>query len=92
MDLQELREKIDHIDDQVLDLFVRRMEVSKAIGQYKRLNNLPIVDAEREREHLIKLAKKVEPEFRSGAMLLFSTVMDISKSVQYGEATDDALT
>ena len=35
MDLSELREKIDHIDDQLLPLFLERMALSKKIAEYK---------------------------------------------------------
>lgn len=41
--LELLRSKIDRIDDELLELLARRMQVSRDIGKYKRANNLPIV-------------------------------------------------
>ena len=40
--LSELRSQIDKIDDELLELLVRRMRVSRDIGQYKKEHNMPI--------------------------------------------------
>ena len=40
-ELKDLREKIDAIDQQMVDLFKQRMEVSKEVAAYKRANGLP---------------------------------------------------
>jgi chorismate mutase len=42
-----LREKMDKIDSDILDLISRRMDVAKAIGHYKKENNITILQAER---------------------------------------------
>lgn len=41
--LEALRLKIDSLDDQLLDILARRMEVSREIGEYKRIHRLPVV-------------------------------------------------
>ena len=46
--LDEARIKINEIDKQLIDLFKKRMELSKEIGLYKFDNNLPILDEARE--------------------------------------------
>lgn len=50
MKLETLREEIDEVDWQILKLIKRRMEISKKIGTFKRLNDLPIIDSEREKQ------------------------------------------
>lgn len=45
--LSGLREEIDGIDSQLIDLLARRMNVSKAIGEVKQAGNLPIIQPER---------------------------------------------
>ena len=45
--LDELRRKIDNIDDQLLELLAKRMEVSREIGAYKREHKLPVVQTAR---------------------------------------------
>ena len=46
--LQELREQIDIIDQQVIALLAERFRVTKKVGVFKRDNNLPPVDLSRE--------------------------------------------
>ncbi len=48
--LTELRQQIDAIDKQVVQLLIERMTCSQKIGDYKKKNNLPISDPLREEE------------------------------------------
>ena len=54
MDLNELRNEINTIDDEILSLFQRRMEVAGQVADYKRANGLPTYQPAREREILKK--------------------------------------
>jgi chorismate mutase len=45
--LNELRAKIDRIDDYIIELLAERMGISEAIGSYKREHHLAIHQAER---------------------------------------------
>ena len=45
--IDELRKKIDLLDDQLLDLLKERMNVSEAIGKYKYENNITILQTRR---------------------------------------------
>ena len=45
--LTELRQQIDRLDNELLDVLGRRMEVSRQIGEYKRANNIAVVQAGR---------------------------------------------
>ena len=56
MELKELRKEIDSIDRELTALFIKRMGISADIAEYKRKNGLPILDADRERELLDKIA------------------------------------
>jgi len=53
--IEELREEIDEIDEQILELLNRRAELAVSIGQVKTERSLPLVDEERERELLEEL-------------------------------------
>ena len=46
-DLAGLRGEIDDIDSELLQLLARRMEVSAQIGEYKRNNNITVVQMDR---------------------------------------------
>ena len=61
MDLKDYRKQMDEIDDQLVALFQRRMEVSSGIAQYKKEHGMQIYDAGREREKLADVCSKVPP-------------------------------
>ena len=54
--LNELRAQIDKLDDQLLELLVRRMRVSRDIGQYKKEHNMPVLQTQRYEELLARRA------------------------------------
>jgi chorismate mutase len=43
----ELRAEIDKCDDQIIDIFEKRMNVSEQIGKYKKENNIAILQTKR---------------------------------------------
>ena len=43
-DIDSLRQEIDKIDAELLPLFLKRMSCSLGIAEYKRQNNLPVLD------------------------------------------------
>jgi chorismate mutase len=45
--LEKLREQINHIDDELIQLLGQRMKVADQIGQYKRDNNITILQTNR---------------------------------------------
>ena len=82
MDLTQIREEINQVDDQLVKLFVQRMELASQVAAYKRENNMPIFVPAREREILKKVAEQAGPEFGSYTRLLYATIMDLSRSHQ----------
>jgi monofunctional chorismate mutase len=50
--IQELRKEIDKIDDEIIDLLKRRLEIARKIGKIKKERHLPVLDKEREKEVL----------------------------------------
>ncbi len=83
MKLLELRNRIDEIDKDILRLLELRFQVVKEIGAYKKLNNLPILDANREKEVLEKrkallVNQENWPHFES----LFKLIMKVSKDLE----------
>ncbi len=51
-DLKEIEEEINEIDEKLIELFKRRMECAKDVGNYKKANNIPILNQDRENEIL----------------------------------------
>ena len=54
MELKELRNEIDLIDDELVQLFNKRMQLSAQVADYKKEHNMPIHVPAREREILRK--------------------------------------
>ncbi|MCI6729872.1 MAG: bifunctional chorismate mutase/prephenate dehydratase [Candidatus Faecousia sp.] len=82
MDLKDYRQEIDAIDDQLVDLFHRRMEVAAEIAAYKKEKGLPVLDAGREREKIKDLTGKMPPELRNYTSVLYSSLFELSRSYQ----------
>ena len=82
MDLQEARNSISRIDEELTSLFVKRMELSREIAAYKKDNHMAVFDRSREREvvnHVCDLAGK---DFESYIRVLYGTLLDVSRSYQ----------
>ncbi len=56
--LGELRQQIDVYDDDLLDLLEKRMKVAETIGQYKKENNITILQSTRWDEIINKVVAK----------------------------------
>ena len=41
---EELRNEIDRIDRQLMKLFEERMNITREIADYKRANDIPVLD------------------------------------------------
>lgn len=83
MDIKELREQIDSIDAQLLELFKARMNVSLGVAEYKRERNIAVYDPARERALLANIYNKAGEEMGGYACSLYKTIMEISRSYQH---------
>ena len=82
MDIQELRVKINEIDEQLVKAFDKRMKVSLEIAKYKKENGMPVFDPARERDVLNKQTAAVGEDMAMYVKLLYNTIFDISRSYQ----------
>ena len=82
--LKELREVIDAIDDELLELLQRRASVAIEAGRIKERMSRPLEDRERERQVLGRLANKslARPLSREAVHDVFSAVIRACRSVQ----------
>lgn len=49
-ELEQYRREIDAIDGELVQLFLRRMEITGNVGRYKQERGIPVLDAGRERQ------------------------------------------
>ena len=88
-DLQECRQQIDKIDDQIVKLFEERMKVCEEVAQYKIRTGKQVLDPQREHAKLEEIRGKAHGEFNAlGAQELFQQIMAISRKRQYQLLTE----
>lgn len=80
--LQDLRSRIDNVDNEIIRLFQERMNISSSIAEYKKANNLPVQDIKRERDKLSDLINKSDEDFKSYTSVLYSLLFELSRSYQ----------
>ena len=84
MDLLQLRDQIDEIDSQIVDLYERRMDVCRQVAEYKIETGKKVFDRQREMEKLGKVKSLTHNEFNShGIEELFEQIMSMSRKMQY---------
>lgn len=88
-DLSTIREKINEIDNKIIDLWKDRMEMCLSVAQHKKENNLPILDEKREKELLDRIGSLAGDELASYARTLYETIMSISRSYQEKNLDDN---
>lgn len=83
-DLSKLRQDIDRIDRQIVELFEERMGVSRQVAEYKIANGKKVLDRARELEKLETLGNLTNDSFnRHGIQELFQQIMAMSRKLQY---------
>ncbi len=87
-DLNEIRKEINEIDEQLIKLFVRRMNCAKDVGEYKKANNIAVLNEKREREILDRVYAQ-SGEYGDYARNFFACIMEQSRALQYDMIDDN---
>ena len=53
-ELDNIRNEIDEVDRELTELFEKRMGLVKKVADYKKKNNLPVLNSKREKEVIAK--------------------------------------
>lgn len=84
MDLLDLRDKIDVIDKQIVELYENRMELCRQVAEYKIETGKKVFDRVREEEKIRKVKSFTCNDFNSRAVEeLFEQIMSVSRKLQY---------
>ena len=88
-DLEKFREEIDFLDEKIVGLFEKRMEIVGELVGYKVENDLPILNATRE-EEIIKKNREYLKDKNLNKYLekLYIEIMSISKEYQSEKIKD----
>ena len=87
--LEELRERLDEIDGQLVDLYEKRMKVCEEVGEYKVKAGRKVFDRQREKEKLADVASRVTGDFnKKGIQELYQQLMSMSRKLQYQQLVE----
>lgn len=82
-ELKQLRGEIDVIDRQIAALLQQRMDITYRVGQYKKRNQMNVLDEAREKQVLsAKAALTDDPNMKFALTTLFEAIMSISRKQQ----------
>lgn len=88
MNLEEIREQIDQLDSQIVELLTQRLALSSEVAEYKKANNLPIFHPEREAKVIEKVTTKTKPEYHIAMESIYNCIMEQSKQLQKQQLQD----
>ena len=84
MDLLELRNELDGIDKQIVELYEKRMDVCGQVAEYKIETGKRVFDKEREKQKLEAVRALTHNDFNAyGVTELFEQIMAMSRKLQY---------
>ena len=84
MDLLELRNELDGIDKQIVELYEKRMNVCGQVAEYKIETGKRVFDKEREKQKLEAVRALTHNDFNAyGVTELFEQIMAMSRKLQY---------
>ncbi len=84
MDLLELRNQLDKIDAQIVELYESRMDLCKQVAEYKISTGKKVFDKQREAEKLATVKSLTHNDFNAhGIQELFEQIMSMSRKLQY---------
>lgn len=83
MEISDFRQKIDSLEDSIINLLNERAACAVEIGKIKKQKGLPVFDAIREQEILERVAKKTKGPLPPESMkLLFSVLMQETRKLE----------
>ena len=80
--LEELRKKIDTLDDEIAKLYLERQSVVKEIGEEKARNRTAVADPSREKQIIARVTKTADDEQKIYLKRVFETIMETSRAYQ----------
>lgn len=82
MEIKNLRNEIDNIDNELVELYKKRMEIVKQVGDLKKANAISINHSDRENEIVYRVTSEMDNEMQGYTKKLFETLFETSKSYQ----------
>lgn len=84
MNLDEVRQNIDVIDDQIAKLYAERMQLSAEVAKNKIESGLPVENAVREKQIISRVTAQFPEDTKLYCKQIFETMFETSKAYQLG--------
>ena len=83
-DLTEIRKDLDKIDNEIKELYLKRMSLVDEVAQYKASTGKQILDTKREQEKIEALTSDIGDDFTKRSIVeLYEQIMAVSRKKQY---------
>ncbi len=80
--LEEARSIIQNVDQQMIELFLKRMQAAKMVAEYKMENHLPVEDKLRDLDLFKRILSAIPLELQKYYILFFEGILKASKVYQ----------
>ena len=81
--ITEIRKEIDRLDDVLLGVLIKRLELGKEIGEVKREIGKAVADEAREKEIFQRLIKNAGSKIAEEDIIeIFSKILKMSRKIQ----------
>lgn len=82
MQLNDLRNEIDKIDDEIVKLYDARMKLVKSVAEYKKETKMGVNQSSREDEIIFRVTNEIESDIQPYVKQLFQSIFETSKAYQ----------
>ena len=87
--LEELRTQLSDVDDQITDLYEKRMKICEDLGTCKIKNGYKTFDRQREKNKIAEVMGKVSSDFnKKGIGEVYELLLAISRKLQYKQLVE----
>ena len=82
MSMEKYRQEIDIIDEELVRLFNKRMDIIRDVAEFKSNSGTHLYDGERERQLIGRAAERSSEDTELYTRVLFSTLTNVSRAYQ----------
>jgi len=79
MNIQEIKNEISVLNDEMLKLFIRNLELTAQLGEAKKAEGKPLYDRKVEEEILEKAVADSPQDMQNYSIEFFRTIINLSK-------------
>lgn len=81
-ELLKVREELDKLDNELVEIFTKRMSLSAEVARIKKEQNIPVLNQGREQQILDRLTGDSDDDMKKYIIELYTKIFDISRDYQ----------